>query len=130
MGICVAKSYYFGLKQFVAPNYFLLFLYRFCLLLLICIGLNCGVILRVLHEDFPSSKASELGTYLDLSPPRLQEFNHNNPRDCKKLLQDVISYWLETDSEKSWTKLAKAVELCGHKALAEKMKQESTKGVF
>jgi len=24
-------------------------------------GLSCGLILRVLHEDFPSSKASELG---------------------------------------------------------------------
>ena len=75
--------------------------------------------MQVLHEEFPSSKASDLGVYLGLPPARLDEISHNNPRDCEKVLQDVISYWLENDKDKSWTKLAGAVQTCGHAVLAD-----------
>ena len=79
--------------------------------------------MRALHE-FPSSKARELGVYLDLSPARLEEFSHNNPRDCKKLMQDVISHWLEVDKDQSWMKLAGAVEACGHTVLADTIRSK------
>ena len=29
-------------------------------------------------------------------------------------MQDMINYWLESDKDKSWTKLAGAVQTCGH----------------
>jgi len=41
-------------------------------------------------------------------------------------MQDVLKYWLDTDSDMSWSKLAEAVELCGYKGLAEKIRQNST----
>ena len=87
-------------------------------------SLSCGVILQVLHEDFPSSKATELGVYLDLPLARLEEFSHNNARDCKMMMQDVISYWLMVDKDKSWMKLAGAVEACGHAGLAHTIRSK------
>ena len=59
----------------------------------------------------------ELGVYLDLPLARLEEFRHNNPRDCK-MMHDIISYWL-VDKDKSWMKLAGAVEACSHADLAD-----------
>ena len=104
-----------------------MFILVICLCINIGVGLNVGVIVQILHEDFPSNKASELGSYLGLSPARLEEFNHDNPRDSRKALQDIINYWLESDSEKSWTKLAEAIDLCGYKILAEKICAMSSK---
>ena len=43
--------------------------------------------------------------------------------DIKGMLIDVLNYWLETDPRKSWSKLAGAVEECGHRVLAEKIRQ-------
>ena len=79
--------------------------------------------MRFLHK-FPASKANELGVYLDLPQARLDEFSHNNPRDCKKVMQDVISHWLEVDKDKSWMKLAGAVEACGHVGIADTIRSK------
>ena len=103
------------------------FILVICVCVNIGVGLNCGVILQVLHEDFPANKATELGSYLGLSPARLEEFNHDNPGDSRKMLQDIINYWLETASEKSWTKLAEAIELRGYKIPAKKICTKSSK---
>ena len=46
--------------------------------------------------------------------------------DAKGMLIDVLNYWLKTDTQKSWSKLADAVEDCGHGVLAEKMRQKSS----
>ena len=80
--------------------------------------------MQALHEEFPSSKVRELGLYLDLSPARLDEFSHNNARDCKVMMQDVISHWLENGKDKSWMKLAGAVEACGHAGLADTIRSK------
>ena len=80
--------------------------------------------MQSLYDEFPSSKAGELGVYLDIPPARLEEISHNNPRDCKKVMQDVINYWLENDKEKSWMKLAGAVQTCGHAFLADTIRSE------
>ena len=69
--------------------------------------------------EFPASEASELGVYLDIPLPRLKEFKDNNSKYCKKVMQDVINYWLENSKDKSWMKLAGAVEACGHAGLAD-----------
>ena len=80
--------------------------------------------MQALHEEFPSSKARELGVYLDLPPARLEEFSHNNPRDCTVMMQDIISHWLDVDKNKSWMKLAGAVEACGHAGLADTIRSK------
>ena len=87
-------------------------------------NLTCGDIMQALHE-FPSSKARELGMYLDLPLARLEEFSHNNPRECRMMMQDVISHWLEVDKDKSWMKLAGAVEACGHAGLADTIRSKN-----
>ena len=79
--------------------------------------------MRALRE-FPANEASELGMYLDIPSPRLKEFSDNNSKDCKKVMQDVINYWLENSKDKSWMKLAGAVEACGHAGLADTIRSK------
>ena len=78
--------------------------------------------MRLLGDEFPSSKAKELGTYLKISHVRLQDFSHNNMGNAEGMMIDVLNYWLETDPKKSWTKLAKAVKDCGYGVLADKIR--------
>ena len=76
--------------------------------------------MRLLRDEFSASDAKKLGTYLEISSAKLQELKQNNSSDAEGFLLDTINYWLENDTEKSWTKLAEALEDCGHKVLAEK----------
>ena len=76
--------------------------------------------MRLFRDKFPASNARILGTYLDISYAKLQELKQDNSSDAEGFLLDIINYWLENDTEKSWTKLAEAVEDCGYKLLAEK----------
>ena len=55
---------------------------------------------------------------------RLEKFSHNNPRDCKKVMQDVMIYWLDVEKDKSRMKLAGAVEACGHAGLADTIRSK------
>jgi len=73
---------------------------------------------------FPCSKAKELGTYLDLPNYRIENFLRENQHIIQQVLLYILEYWLETDQEKSWTKLAEAVKDCGHPCLAETIQQQ------
>ena len=83
--------------------------------------ITCSKIMRLFGEEFPASKAKELGTYLDIPHAKIQEFRENNMGNAKGMLIDVLNYWLEMDPEKSWRKLAEAVEYSGCKVLMEKI---------
>ena len=85
-------------------------------------SLNCHNICQVFHDTFPPSKARELGVQLELPILKIDEFSYNNQRDCLKMMQDVIGYWLENDKDKSWMKLAGAVEACDQAALADNIR--------
>ena len=78
--------------------------------------------MHLFGDEFPSSKAKELGTYLNISHVRLQDFSHNNMGNVEGMMIDVLNYWLETDPRKSWTKLAEAVTDCGYGVLADKIR--------
>ena len=82
--------------------------------------------MRLFGQEFPANVAKELGTYLDVPHAKIQEFRENNMGNAKGMLIDVLNYWLETDPEKSWSKLAEAVEDCGYGVLAEKIRQKSS----
>ena len=88
--------------------------------------LKCGKIMRLFRDSFPCHEAMKLGTFLDLTYTQLQDMSHNNTGNVEGFLISVLNYWLETDPEKSWSKLAEAVEDCGHKVLAEKIRQKSS----
>jgi len=45
--------------------------------------------------------------------------------NVERLMRDILNYWLETDLEMSWSKLAEAVEDCGYGVLAKKIRQKS-----
>ena len=78
--------------------------------------------MHLFGDEFPSSKAKELGTYLNISHVRLQDFRFNNMGNVEGMMIDVLNYWLETDPRKSWTKLAEAVADCGYGFLADKIR--------
>ena len=82
--------------------------------------------MRLFQGEFPASEAKELGTYLDVPRATIQEFRQNNMGDAKGMLIDILDYWLERVPEKSWSKLAEAVEDCGYGVLAEKIRQKSS----
>ena len=87
---------------------------------------TCSKIMRLFHGEFPANEAKELGTYLDVPHARIQEFRENNMGNANGMLIDLLNYWLETDSEKSWRKLAEAVKNCGYRVLADKLRQKSS----
>jgi len=80
--------------------------------------------MRMIHKEFASSEAKKLGTYLNISYPKLKEFRHNNLGDSEGMLFDVLNFWLDTDPKKSWKKLAEALEECGYGVVAEKIKNQ------
>ena len=88
--------------------------------------MKCDKIMQLFQDNFPCSEAKKLGTFLDISYTKLQDLSHNNMGNVEGLMIDVLSYWLETDPEKSWSKLAEAVEGCGYGVLAEKIRQKSS----
>ena len=88
--------------------------------------LKCSKIMRLFRDNFPCSEARRLGTFLDLPYSKLQYLSHNNTGNTEALMTDVLGYWVETDPEKSWSKLAEAVEDCGYGILAEKIRQRSS----
>ena len=88
--------------------------------------LKCGNIKRMFGNEFPASDAKSLGTYLDVPRAKIKVFRHDNTGDAEGMLIDVLDYWLDTDPEKSWSKLADAVEDCGYEVLAEKIRQKSS----
>ena len=88
--------------------------------------LKCGKIMQLFQDSLPCFEAMKLGTFLDLSYTKLQDLSHNNTGNVEGLMIDVLNYWLETDPEKSWSKLAEAVGNCGYGVLAEKIRQKSS----
>ena len=73
------------------------------------------------EEDFPASKAKSLGEYLDIKQGRISTLKTNSGDDPDTLLSNIITEWLNNDSEKSWQKLAKALRLCDHSLMADKL---------
>ena len=84
--------------------------------------LKSGKIMRLFRDNFPCSEAWRLGAFLDLSYSKLQKLSQQH----KGLTMDILNYLLEMDPEKSWSKLADAVEDCGYGVLVEKIRQKSS----
>ena len=80
--------------------------------------------MQLLHGEFPSTKAYDLGYYLDIPQSKLQEFNLINMSDMEAMVVSIINFWLDMDTEKSWARLATAMEDCGLGNLASKVKMQ------
>ena len=84
--------------------------------------LKLSTIMKMLHE-FPLSEVMNLGVHLDIPYDTLKVFRIDN-MTRKEMLIEIINYWLETDSRKSWIKLAEALDYCDCSILAMKIRQQ------
>jgi len=102
-------------------------LFLFCFVFIICVdqALSCKAIIEIL-QNFPVDKVKLLGVSLNVPTTKLVLFQYNNPRNGAQEMLDIINYWLNNDSTKSWSKLANAVEVY-HKPLAKKIRADKIK---
>jgi len=85
-----------------------------------------ATIMKLLFGEFPATKAEKLGTFLNVSQAYMQEVTYENIKgNDREVLIDVMNFWLENGLERSWTKLAKAVEDSGNGDLAAKIRQKN-----
>ena len=71
--------------------------------------------------DFPADKAESLGEYIGIKPGRISTLKTKSGGDPDRLLSNVITEWLNNDSEKSCQKLATALKYCEHSLMAKKL---------
>ncbi len=79
--------------------------------------------MRLFHGEVPFSRAQDLGVYLEIKPAIVIDLIFDK-KDSQGKMAAVVSYWLEYDKDCSWKKLAEAVEYCGYKVVAEKIRSK------
>ena len=91
--------------------------------------LTCAAVLQLLYGEVPYSIAHELGVFLEIKPAVVKDltFNPKNPQD---MMIAVINHWLEFGKDRSWSKLAEAVESCGYKVFANTITSKHAMGVL
>ena len=81
----------------------------------------------MLHEcGFEESKWEILAQFLHIpgeERTKLKESVHTSDQ-CTLVLENSLAYWITQTSKPSWEELAKAVEKCGEKEAAIKMRRE------
>ncbi len=74
------------------------------------------------EEGFKAVDAERLGKCLDCPSTQLEEMKRSC-RDSKSLLRDIIQCWLDNDYNSSWNTLAVALDKCGYRLMADKIRQ-------
>ena len=88
--------------------------------------LTCCNIMKLFHDEFPSSEADILGTYLNIPQSFLKDARQESGGNSERMMIAVLNHWLDTDEKKSWTLLAEAVEFCKYFSLAEKVRNKES----
>ncbi len=73
-------------------------------------------------EGFKAVDAERLGKCLDCPSTQLEELIRNY-HDCISLLRDIIQCWLKNNFYPSWNSLAVALDKCGYRLMADKIRQ-------
>ena len=76
------------------------------------------------------SKWHQLGIQLGLSPGLLHTIESNHPRDADRCKTEVLTWWLQNAEQRSWDKIAEALDKIEYKVLAVKLKRKSFQGQF
>ena len=79
--------------------------------------------MQLFHGEVPFSKAKDLGIFLEIRPAILEDLIFIQ-KDVQGMMTAVVSHWLEHGNDRSWSKLAEAVEYCGYKVMAEKIRKK------
>ncbi len=74
------------------------------------------------EEGFKAVDAERLGKCLDGPSSQIEELKRNS-HDSKSLLCDIIQCWLDNDFNPSWNSLAVALDKCGYRLMADKIRQ-------
>ncbi len=74
------------------------------------------------EEGFKAVDAERLGKFLDGPSTQIEELKRNNP-DFISLLCDIIQCWLKNNFNPSWNSLAVALDKCGYRLMADKIRQ-------
>ena len=83
------------------------------------------MIIFLAEKEFPTAEAENLGEFLGLKHDTIKALESEN-HGCRRLLNAVVDKWLKNDAKKSWTKLTRAVKLCGEASLAKEMETMAT----
>ena len=97
------------------------------LIMIIFQSLTLFNIRQIIHKEFPEHKAGLLGENLGIPHDNVETLKHDSGNDSNKFFSKVITYWLHSDREKSWRKLADAVELCNYEDVADKIREKYVK---
>ena len=74
------------------------------------------------------SKWHQLGIQLGLSPGLLHTIESNHPRDADRCKTEVLTWWLRNAEQRSWDKIAEALDKIEYKVLAVKLERKSFQG--
>ncbi len=74
-------------------------------------------------EDFSAANAEYLGVHLNISRSTMETLKKNHVGDIKALSYAVIGSWLDITDPTS-AKLAEALDNCGLKRIAEKIRSK------
>ena len=80
--------------------------------------------------DFPADTAGDLGQCLSIKQGIMSNLRQKSGGDPDRLLTLVIKQWLNNDSEKSWLKLADALEQCNLQLIANKISKWNGLNVY
>ncbi len=76
--------------------------------------------MQLFHGEVPFSRAHNLGVHLGIKHAILEDLTYQ--KNCQDMMAAVISHWLEHGEKPSWDQLAEAVEYCGYRVVAEKIR--------
>ena len=74
------------------------------------------------------SKWHQLGVQLGLTPGLLDTIESNYPRDAERCKTEVLTWWLQNAEQRSWEKIAEALDKMEYKVLAEKLRRIKLQG--
>ena len=80
-------------------------------------------------RDEAACKWYDLGMLLVVPVHQLDIIQMNNPHNTQMCCTKMFSYWLQTDTEASWSKLLNALRNMAQNSLADKIKTEISLGM-
>ena len=80
-------------------------------------------------REVTAAKWYQLGVQLEIDSATLSTIESNHPRDALRCMTEVLDWWLRNAPERSWEKLAEALEaMGGYKVSVKKLRRKTSQG--